>query len=920
MAKLCLFLVNERENLEVMYKKYIKRFIDISLSLAGMILASWLYLIIIVAIKIDDPGPVFFTQKRVGKGKTYFQLVKFRTMKMSTPRDIPTHLLEDPEKYITRTGKFLRKTSLDEIPQLWNILKGEMSVIGPRPALWNQDDLIAERDRYGANDIRPGLSGWAQICGRDELEIEDKARLDGEYVRKMSFLFDCRCFFGTAISALRKDGVVEGGTGMLHKQETIGCSESVRIDSMVHRKVLITGAHSYIGESFEKYAKEFYPSNFNIDTIDMIDGTWKKIDFSDYDAVFHVAGIAHADVGRVSEEIKKKYYAVNTDLAIDVAKKSKADGVRQFVFMSSMIVYGESAGYGQSRIITRNTRPAPANFYGDSKWQADKGIRMLADTNFNVTVLRPPMIYGKGSKGNYPILASLAKKLPIFPNVNNKRSMLHIDNLCEFLCQIMLVGKGGIYMPQNAEYVQTSEMVKEIAEVSGDKIRIFSILNPAVFLASKMPGKIGQMVNKAFGSMVYEKEMSEYPGISYRVADLKESIIRTEGREKKPRALILASVASMIDQFNMQNIRLLLDYGYSVDVVCNCKNGNTISHERVEDLIRRLEEKGVSVIHVPIPRKITDITGIAVSMRQVRRMCIEKKYALIHCHSPIGSVVARIAGRKARKKYKTRVIYTAHGFHFYKGAPRRNWMIFYPIEKFCSRFTDVLITINKEDYNFARKHMKAGRIEYIPGIGVDTEKFQLRNFDKKKKREELGVADDDVMVLSVGELNQNKNQEVVIKAIAGLKNPKIHYFIAGKGNQKSYLTELASDLGVNLHLLGYRTDIIELLNTADFFAFPSFREGLSVALMEAMAAGLPCVASEIRGNVDLIDQEGGYLCRPDDVGGFAKGIKILSCNPEKRENFGRHNQTVMKAFDIHKVMEMISGIYSIGTESILRKY
>ena len=159
-----------------MYKKYIKRFIDISLSLAGMILASWLYLIIIVAIKIDDPGPVFFTQKRVGKGKTYFQLVKFRTMKMSTPRDIPTHLLEDPEKYITRTGKFLRKTSLDEIPQLWNILKGEMSVIGPRPALWNQDDLIAERDRYGANDIRPGLSGWAQICGRDELEIEDKAR------------------------------------------------------------------------------------------------------------------------------------------------------------------------------------------------------------------------------------------------------------------------------------------------------------------------------------------------------------------------------------------------------------------------------------------------------------------------------------------------------------------------------------------------------------------------------------------------------------------------------------------------------------------------------------------------------------------------------------------------------------------------
>lgn len=202
-----------------MYREYIKRLIDIILSLAGLILASWLYLIIIIAIKIDDPGPVFFTQKRVGKGKIYFQLVKFRSMKMSTPHDIPTHLLENPDQYITRVGRFLRKFSLDEIPQLWNILKGDMSVIGPRPALWNQDDLIAERDKYGANDIRPGLSGWAQICGRDELEIEDKARLDGEYVQKMSFFFDCRCFFSTAIGVLRSDGVVEGGTGEMKKKE-----------------------------------------------------------------------------------------------------------------------------------------------------------------------------------------------------------------------------------------------------------------------------------------------------------------------------------------------------------------------------------------------------------------------------------------------------------------------------------------------------------------------------------------------------------------------------------------------------------------------------------------------------------------------------------------------------------------------------
>lgn len=203
-----------------MYKRYFKRGIDILLSLAGLVLASWLFLLIALAIELDDPGPVFFSQKRVGRHKTYFQLYKFRSMKRSTPHDTPTHLLEHPEHYITRVGRFLRKTSLDEIPQLWNILRGDMSVIGPRPALWNQEDLLAERDSYGANDVRPGLSGWAQICGRDELEVAEKARLDGEYVQRLSFPFDCRCFFGTAVSALRGDGVVEGGTGKLHTMET----------------------------------------------------------------------------------------------------------------------------------------------------------------------------------------------------------------------------------------------------------------------------------------------------------------------------------------------------------------------------------------------------------------------------------------------------------------------------------------------------------------------------------------------------------------------------------------------------------------------------------------------------------------------------------------------------------------------------
>ena len=201
-----------------MYKKFLKRCIDIIISLAGLILFSWLFLIIIIAIVIDDPGPVFFSQKRIGKGKKYFQIYKFRSMKISTPGDIPTHLLENPEQYITGVGRFLRKSSLDEIPQLFNILKGDMSVIGPRPALWNQEDLIEERDKYGANDVRPGLSGWAQICVRDKLSIEAKAKLDGEYVQNMSFLFDCRCFFGTPISVLRGDGATDDKTEKQQKK------------------------------------------------------------------------------------------------------------------------------------------------------------------------------------------------------------------------------------------------------------------------------------------------------------------------------------------------------------------------------------------------------------------------------------------------------------------------------------------------------------------------------------------------------------------------------------------------------------------------------------------------------------------------------------------------------------------------------
>jgi O-antigen biosynthesis protein WbqP len=197
----------------------IKRILDFVLALLAVILLSWLFLILCIAIKIDDPGPILFKQKRVGIHKKFFSILKFRTMKTSTPKDIPTHMLKDPDQYITRVGKFLRKSSLDELPQIFNILAGQMSIVGPRPALWNQDDLVAERDKYGANDVPPGLTGWAQINGRDELEIPVKAKLDGYYVEHFGFAMDLKCFFGTIKAVLSHDGVVEGGTGEMKKQK-----------------------------------------------------------------------------------------------------------------------------------------------------------------------------------------------------------------------------------------------------------------------------------------------------------------------------------------------------------------------------------------------------------------------------------------------------------------------------------------------------------------------------------------------------------------------------------------------------------------------------------------------------------------------------------------------------------------------------
>lgn len=264
------------------------------------------------------------------------------------------------------------------------------------------------------------------------------------------------------------------------------------------KKILITGANSYIGTSFAKYMAQ-WPDQYKIETIDMIDGSWREKSFVGYDSVFHVAGIAHQDSGKITEERKKLYYKVNTDIAIETAQKAKTDGVGQFVFMSSMIIYGASAKMGETKVILRDTAPSPIGTYGDSKLKADIGVRKFENDNFIVAVLRPPMIYGQGCKGNYPLLEKAALKLPFFPDVHNQRSMLFIENLCTYVKAVIDSNLGGIHFPQNEEYVCTSEMVRQIALAHGRKLTMTKVFNPLLRILS---GKV-KIVDKVWGGVVY---------------------------------------------------------------------------------------------------------------------------------------------------------------------------------------------------------------------------------------------------------------------------------------------------------------------------------------------------------------------------------------------------------------------------------
>lgn len=339
------------------------------------------------------------------------------------------------------------------------------------------------------------------------------------------------------------------------------------------------------------------------------------------------------------------------------------------------------------------------------------------------------------------------------------------------------------------------------------------------------------------------------------------------------RVLILASVASMIGQFNRDNISLLQKMGYKVDVACNFKNGSTFSEESAKKLKKELIDQGVRCFHIDFSRSPVQIGKHIQCYRSVKRLMLENEYLFCHCHSPIGGAIARIAGHTT----KTKIIYTAHGFHFYKGSSFLSWATFYPIEKWLSNYTDLLITINNEDYSLAKRKFKSKKTVYIPGVGIDTKLFREITTDRNEKRLEIGVKAEEILILSVGELSVRKNHMVILDAIIHLED-NVKYYIVGQGQLKEIIERRAKELGISnrVKLLGYRNDIKELLWAADIFAFPSLQEGLPVALMEAEAARIPLVASDIRGNNDIVrNGENGYLVKVNNSKEYEYAFKNI---------------------------------------------
>lgn len=384
------------------------------------------------------------------------------------------------------------------------------------------------------------------------------------------------------------------------------------------------------------------------------------------------------------------------------------------------------------------------------------------------------------------------------------------------------------------------------------------------------------------------------------------------------RAMLVANSASMIDHFNKDNIDILKSMGYDITVAANFKDGNSSTNERIAEFTEELKEQNIDIINLPIPRSISQFFNVFRSVSILKKYLTEHPCRLVHTQTPFGGVIGRLAAKRSRKISQTRVIYFVHGFHFFKGASFKNYLIYYNIEKYLSKFTDCLITLNSEDYSAASDRFSAAEVEYVPGVGVDTDYISSIVIDKTAMKKKLGIAVDNKVILTVAELIPRKNIVTAIKAFAALNDKNCTLLICGKGQLLDELKTLCISLGIEKKVIfaGYRKDILEICRLADIFLFTSFQEGLPVAIMQAMAAGLPVIASDIRGNRDLLENSGtglnfNCLAAPEDVNAFVHKLNYLLDNPDICRELGNENISICRDnFDITIVHNQMKKIYN----------
>lgn len=587
----------------------------------------------------------------------------------------------------------------------------------------------------------------------------------------------------------------------------------------------------------------------------------------DVKEVYHLAAKVHFIPTNKQEE--EEFYTINTEATRQLFEYCKQYKVERVIFFSSVSVFEKS-----ENLISQNSKKNPETIYGKSKLEAEKiGEMYFTEYNLPITIIEPVTVYGEGDVGNFAKLEKMITKgfLVSFGKQKNKKTVIYYKDLISMVLDIAkdesAIGKSIIC---GTETIEVNEIYKILMKKANRRI-----------VHIKIPMWMANLGMKVCCFSILKKIRRKIQALTanneYDLSNCKKYLINNTMTFDKfelsknvmnKKVLFVATVTGHINAFHIPYLKWFKEQGYEVHVASNG-----------EENIEYCDE------HFNIPFERFPIkTGNIKAYKQLKSIINENKYEIIHCHTPVGGVLTRLAARKTRKKYHTRVIYTAHGFHFYKGAPMLNWIIYYPIEKWLSKYTDCLITINEEDYQRAKsKFKKAKRIELVHGVGVDENKFKqdMTEEEKAKLREELGIEKDEFVIIQVGELNKNKNQSMTIKVMKEfLKESKqIKLLLVGKGPCDSEYREMVKKFNLNKNVIftGYRADINKIMQISNMAVSTSKREGLPVNLIEAGMIGLPIIATNCRGNRDISEK----VVETDNVNDFYKAIKQVIDNNEK---------------------------------------